>query len=306
MIFRYSGSVFNFTLSAGTYIFKLWGAQGGYWNNKRSGLGAYSEGVFNATSDIILYGYVGKQGSCSSSIVLLKNFFGGGSNCLGSLKRRSCSGGESTVIAFDREFDNPLIVAGAGAGCGNHDENEYAGGFGGPFAEDGYGNAAWFTEEQAKILRGKGATTAQPGLGGFYSDFERKRPNCSGWTGSRYQGGDGNCTSLASAGGGGSGYYGGGGGADLSGGGGGSSYASPQMFNVMLYGGDKFFMDENGSITQGHAGNGVISIEKTKPYTFLKNEVEIQKYEYPSMIKIYDNPYDIAVTIFTTLHVSTS
>ncbi|EAX86413.1 loricrin, putative [Trichomonas vaginalis G3] len=287
MVFlRYSGSVFNFTLSKGTYIFKLWGAQGGFWGNPKSGLGAYSEGVFTASANIILFGYVGKQGSCSNTMILPKSFFGGGRNCVGNLTQKSCSGGESTVIALDREFNKPLIGAGAGAGSGNFGEIEYPGGFGGPFAEDGYGNASWFTDEQAKILRGKGATTTQPGKGGFYSDFEKIKPNCSGLTGTRYQGGDGNCTSFASSGGGGSGYFGGGGGSDLAGGGGGSSYASPEMYNVMLYGGDKYFLDENGFLSQGHAGNGIISVEKTNPYTYLKNDEVYMNFYCPSIIKM--------------------
>ena len=113
---------------------------------------------------------------------------------------------------------------------------------------------------------------SKPGEGGIYVGTFSFAAT-SGKRGSYLKGGNASCSSDASAGGGGSGYFGGGGGADLAGGGGGSSYASPDLYNVILLGGDKEFRSPNGDIVTGHTGNGFIRIEPSDPFTLKKNTI---------------------------------
>lgn len=101
----------------------------------------------------------------------------------------------------------------------------------------------------------------------------------SGGFGKYLRGGDGNTTAGGSPGGGGSGYYGGGGGADLSGGGGGSSYASYEMYNVILLGGNKYFPSPNDDVKKGNRGNRAIKIELSNPYTIDRTEKDCNKSE---------------------------
>ncbi|EAX86789.1 serine protease, putative [Trichomonas vaginalis G3] len=198
--------------------------------------------------------------------------FGGGSNCIGAFNNYSCIGGEATLIAYDINFDNIIIAAGAGGGAGYHrTSGEAPDGFGGPFAEDGYGSASWFTPEQAKKTRGKGATSEASGYGGEYLNSASPR-YCKAKRGQKIRGGDSCCKADASSGGGGAGYFGGGDGADIASGGGGSSYAHPSLMNVNLLGGDKFFPDPiNQQIAiKGKKGNGFIKVTESNPYTFVK------------------------------------
>ncbi|EAY11948.1 RNA-binding protein, putative [Trichomonas vaginalis G3] len=113
---------------------------------------------------------------------------------------------------------------------------------------------------------------SKPGEGGIYvGTFSFAATNAS--RGDYLKGGDASCSSDASAGGGGSGYFGGGGGADLAGGGGGSSYASPDLYNIVLLGGDKTFKSPNGDVVTGNIGNGFIRIELSNPFTLEKNTI---------------------------------
>ncbi|EAX84102.1 PE-PGRS protein, putative [Trichomonas vaginalis G3] len=111
---------------------------------------------------------------------------------------------------------------------------------------------------------------SKPGEGGIYVGDGRFSP-INGTIGKYLKGGDANCSAVGSAGGGRSGYFGGGGGADLAGGGGGSSYASPDLYNVILLGGDKTFNSPSGNPVIGHTGDGFIRIEPSSPFTLEKN-----------------------------------
>lgn len=168
-----------------------------------------------------------------------------------------------------------MLISGAGGGSGFYEKKniEFIGGFGGPYAGDGVGQAYDVLADEAKKVRGKGATTFHPGKGGYYSSdlWNSKNIPCEAYSGEYLKGGNAVSTAGGSAGGGGSGYFGGGGGADLGGGGGGSSYASPDLYNVILLGGDKAFDSPDSVREVGHSNDGYIEIVEYYPYTFVKN-----------------------------------
>lgn len=273
----------SFRLSKGTWLFRIWGAQGGYLKNSDSGLGAYSEGIFKAENDITLYYFVGQQGKCSSTSIKNTKNFSGGNNFIGTQSLPSCTGGEATFICKDKYAENILLISGAGGGSGYWQyesygvDKEFYGGFGGPFAGDSDGSAYDMPDEYAKKVRGKGATFSRPGEGGIYLGA-KGFGKASGDHGEYLRGGGGKTTAGASAGGGGCGYYGGGGGADVSGGGGGSSFASYEMYNVILLGGNKYFLSPNDELKKGNRGNGAIKIELSNPYTIERAESKIINY----------------------------
>ncbi|EAX95769.1 serine protease, putative [Trichomonas vaginalis G3] len=162
-----------------------------------------------------------------------------------------------------------LLISGAGGGSGSYNKIEYFGSFGGPFASDSIGTAFNISETDAKKVRGKGATFSRPGEGGFYVGT-KKYPTSIAEPGKYLKGGNSNTSARGSSGGGGAGYYGGGGGTDLSGGGGGSSFASYELYNVILLGGDKIFLSPTNQTEEGHFGHGHIRIEPANPYTIDK------------------------------------
>ena len=215
-----------------------------------------------------LYSYVGAKGVCGKQNFITGPFQGGQNKwCY----YYSCTGGAATFISRDPNGRDILLISGAGGGSGSY-TNEFFGGVGDPFAGDALGDATRIPPEDAKKVRGKGATLSKPGEGGIYVGDGAYPPN-KGTPGKYLKGGDGSCSAGGSSGGGGSGYFGGGGGADLAGGGGGSSYASPDLYNVILLGGDKEFRSPNGDIVTGHTGNGFIRIEPSDPFTLEKNTI---------------------------------
>lgn len=267
-----------FTLENGKWLFRIWGAQGGILTNQDCCKGAYSEGIFIAETSVTLYYFVGSKGSCSTS-KLLTTKFQGGSNAIGSKYLKSCTGGSATFISRDKEATKLLLISGAGGGMGS--PSTFYGGIGGPFAGDGHGQASMIEVSKAILSRGKGATYSRPGDGGYYAGTNTYSA-CNATTGNFLKGGDAKSSAAGSSGGGGSGYYGGGGGADIAGGGGGSSYASPDLYNVILLGGDRPFKSPSGSIETGHTGDGYIIIEPTNPFTIDRPKVicDVSKYCY--------------------------
>lgn len=261
-----SNTPVQFTLEAGKWLFRIWGSQGGILNNEDGCKGAYSEGIFISDSSVTLYYFVGSQGSCSSS-KLLSSKFGGGSNSIGEHSDSSCTGGAATFISRDEAANKILLISGAGGGMGQAGTDSFLGGFGGPFAGDSYGTAWGIDATDVKKVRGKGATYSGPGDGGTYTPVLKGYTYGKASPGQYLKGGDANSTAWGSSGGGGSGYYGGGGGADLAGGGGGSSYASPELYNAILLGGDRPFNSPFETVEKGHSGDGYIKIEPTDPYT---------------------------------------
>ncbi|EAY01565.1 hypothetical protein TVAG_025630 [Trichomonas vaginalis G3] len=265
--FRVPRGVESFQLQSGIWLMKIWGAQGGSFNSS-GGHGAYSEAILILDKITTLYAYVGAQGKCGHT-----NFttgpFQGGPNKICDFD--SCTGGSATFISRDPFGKNILLISGAGGGSG-YCLGEFFGGVGSPFAGDALGDATELPKEDVKKVRGKGATSTRPGSGGIYIGNKNYGPT-QGIIGNYLKGGDANCSASGSAGGGGSGYFGGGGGADLAGGGGGSSYASPDLYNVILLGGDKTFNSPSGNPVIGHTGDGFIRIEPSSPFTLEKNTI---------------------------------
>ncbi|EAX90184.1 hypothetical protein TVAG_338430 [Trichomonas vaginalis G3] len=175
----------------------IWGAQGGSFDPS-GGHGAYSEAILILDKIKTLYAYVGAKGMCGNSEFTTGQFEGGKNKiCLKS----SCTGGAATFISTDPYGKHILLVSGAGGGSGYY-KNEFFGDVGGPFAGDALGDATNLDSENAKKVRGKGATSSRPGDGGVYV-------GATGWdaingTKRKYlKGGDAACSAEGSAGGGG-------------------------------------------------------------------------------------------------------
>ncbi|EAX89345.1 PE-PGRS protein, putative [Trichomonas vaginalis G3] len=258
----------EFSLSKGTWLMMIWGAQGGSFDPS-SGHGAYSEAILKLDKQTTLFAYVGAKGKCGNQDFETGQYEGGKNSICGP---SPCIGGAATFISTDPYGNNILLISGAGGGSGYYDGAEFFGGVGGPFAGDALGEATRVNPEDAKKVRGKGATSSRPGAGGVYvgADYH---PAVNGTIGKYLKGGDGICSAAGSAGGGGSGYFGGGGGADLGGGGGGSSYASHDLYNVVLLGGDKTFRSPQNKVVIGNSGNGYIRIQPSDPFTLERNKV---------------------------------
>ncbi|EAX87637.1 loricrin, putative [Trichomonas vaginalis G3] len=246
----------------------IWGAQGGSFNPS-AGLGAYSEAILKVDAQTTLYAYVGAKGKCGNENFTTEQFEGGKNKACKNIP--SCTGGSATFISTDPYGKHILLISGAGGGSGYY-SSEFFGGVGGPYAGDALGDATHMEPEDAKKVRGKGATSSRPGDGGIYvGTYGYNAINAT--IGKYLKGGDAECSAEGSAGGGGSGYFGGGGGADVAGGGGGSSYASPDLYNIVLLGGDKAFKSPQNQIVTGHSGNGYIRIQPSDPFTLERNGV---------------------------------
>ena len=252
--FPYKGYCENFTISPGSYLFELWGAQGGNCNYSESGRGGYTKAkiVLHHSQQFIVC--VGGEGSYSSSEFVEGGFNGGGRNGK-SPYNESCggSGGGATDI---RILDDRILVAGGGGGASEYyfkgDFRGYRlGGYGG-------GNEGGKSSKDPDYQNGNGGNQTNGGKGGHYNSH-LYNPSCSGTDGMKGTGGDGNATAYAGAGGGGGGYYGGGGGADIGSGGGGSGYISEE-YSGKLIPGNTEFLSPLGKNEKGHAGNGYARI----------------------------------------------
>lgn len=285
------GEVVLKQLSNGTYKIMIWGSQGGYINNVSAGRGSYSEGILVVKKELNIYAYVGKKGSCQKS-VLPTDTFNGGSNAIGTFREPGCTGGSLSMIYINNNPNNPLLVAGSGGGSGHYISVEYSGGYGGPYASDGFGNE--FTEGKANVT-GKGARVNSPGEGGRYYNWDMKGSYlpCNATSGSRYKGGDACTSAEGSSGGGGSGLLGGGGGADIAGGGGGSSFASNILRSVILLDGNTYFTSPTGEAEKGHAGDGFIRIKQIEEESVYEVYCNVQCTEEPGYFLLHYLMFEI-------------
>ena len=191
--FEYNGEKQEWTAPTdGTYLFEVWGAQGGYRGGDNSGHGGYTKGYVYAKKGDHFFVYVGGDGNNH------KGFNGGGSRGVWNQY-----GGGATDIRFDTDsLYSRIIVAGGGGTDGADGYCGGAGGLNGGGTCGGYGSG------------GGGASIS--GAGGLRGEFGK------GGDGANWAGGYG--------GAGGGGWYGGGGadpdgsGDDDKGGGGGSSF----------------------------------------------------------------------------------
>ena len=194
--YSYTGSQQSTTLSAGTYKFECWGAEGksGFYLEIQGigGKGGYSVGYITLSESTDFYIFVG--GGRGTGTTISAGWNGGGLGELYANLSGGGGGGASDIRTGGSTLENRIIVAGGGGG-GSGFYPQYPGGYGGGLVGGDATNGTGGTQEAG------GSVGGTLGIGG--------------------NGGVG----LGQAGGGG-GYYGGGGAAvsNYYAGGGGSSY----------------------------------------------------------------------------------
>ena len=255
----YSGAVKSVTLIPGNYKLEAWGAQGGSYNGSYiGGKGGYSSGIFNITSNTIIYLCVGGQGPVANTGSNSNAGYNGGG--LGSRYSSgsyyTASGGGATHIAtsdgvlksLSGNKNSILIVAGGGGGAGGVRYGAMTGGYGGG-TSGGTGGGSY---------SGSGGSQSS---GGTCSSGN----GAQGGAGSFGIGGNGNYRSEndVNAAGGGGGYYGGAGGAAGGAGGGGSGYVNTsRLTSASTQAGNTSFTSPSGSAETGHTGHGYCRITK--------------------------------------------
>lgn len=254
--FGHTETIEHVTLTPGTYLVEVWGAQGGKSDHGTAGgKGGYSYGTIEIYSNTTVYIGVGGMGETATGaggtgIALVGGFNGGGNGAY--TKSDSAGGGGATHIALrggllsDLEpyKSDVIIVAGGGGGAGcTGTYGGYGGGInGGDGDTHSYGN-------------GKGATQTAGGAHGGASQ-----------SGTFGRGGDTGVAYTWPGAGGGGGYYGGGAGANESGGGGtgggGSGFVSSILYDAETIPGNTSITSPTGVAETGHAGNGYARITK--------------------------------------------
>ena len=246
--------------TTGTYIFQVWGAQGGNagYNGtvyREGGKGGYASGNYALTSGQTLYLYVGGQGAGTTSSAngdLQSGGFNGGGNGYNgdtSIKRGAGGGGATDIRISGNALTDRVIVAGGGAGAARYDGylTNHPGVGGGTSGGNGYTD--WLTVESGN--NGRGGTQSQGGAGGSNGG--------TAISGSLGAGGRGVInTSFGSCGGGG-GFYGGGGSGVGAAAGGGSGYVGGVTSSTITAGNASMPNPAGGNMV-GRSGNGYIKI----------------------------------------------
>ena len=266
-------------ISPGTYLFEVWGAQGGNTTDNNGGRGGYSQGLISFCKTTVLHIFIGAKGatpySDDFSAETDRSFNGGGKGYYQSDERGvryGSSGGGATDIRINgNELKNRIIIAGGGGGAGCGYNIHFSGGFGGGIKGG---------DSQSDNY--------QPGLGANQTHGGQKEvPGTPGQGGDHKEG-------LAGAGGGG-GYYGGGSGEKTgASGGGGSGFICMDkscgfyFIKGMIKSGNDMIPDfyTNKEI-QGNYGNGFarISLLTTNfncigTIKYRKNYISINQNEY--------------------------
>lgn len=254
-VYTYTGRVESFTAPVnGKYKMECWGASGAsiYPNVSylKPGLGGYSIGNLNASSNEILYVCVGSSGAYGAYSY---------NNNLGYSLRLGSPGGGATHISinsggelknFSSHPTDILLVAGGGGGVDIVSGKEASGGYGGG-TEGGAGASTDGT------YIGTGGTANAGGK----TNFEYQGVN-----GSFGLGGVGWASNNDYAAQGGSGWYGGGGGCSSTVGtaGGGSGHVNSSLLsNAQTIAGNQSFPSPNGGTETGHSGHGECIISQT-------------------------------------------
>ena len=254
-VYTYTGRVESFTAPVnGKYKMECWGASGAsiYPNvsNLKPGLGGYSIGNLNASSNEILYVCVGSSGAYGAYSY---------NNNLGYSLKLGSPGGGATHISinsggelknFSSHPTDILLVAGGGGGVDIVSGKEASGGYGGG------------TEG------GAGASTdgTYIGTGGTANAGGKTNFQYQGVNGSFGLGGVGWASNNDYAAQGGSGWYGGGGGCSSTVGtaGGGSGHVNSSLLsNAQTIAGNQSFPSPNGGTETGHSGHGECIISQT-------------------------------------------
>lgn len=259
--FPFSGDSYQWTApSSGTYIFEVWGAQGGNagYNGAVTtygGKGGYAQGSMTLVAGQDVFVYVGGQGAGETSTGTLESLAGGfngggvGYNGNSTTDRRAAGGGGATDIRIDgNALSNRVIVAGGGGGGAYYSGYlaNFPGVGGGTSGGDGY--TAGFNA--ASGYSGKGGTQLAGGVAGT--------ANGGASAGSLGQGGASSTAAQGSSGGGG-GYYGGGAAGGGMASGGGSGYVGG-VTSSTLTAGNGTMPNPSGGTTTGRSGNGFARI----------------------------------------------
>ena len=180
-------------LPAGSYIFEVWGAQGGkggFVNNSDGGLGGYAKGAIRLRQDTDAYLQVGNKGGPGAS-----GGYNGGGDAKEGRYTGGSGGGASDIRLLQDTFGNRVIVAGGGGGT-DHNSIRTVYSWGGGL-EGGLSFKNKLLDNQGKQTAG-GINGGEFGIGGSAPNHD--------------------------SGGGGGGWYGGGYGFNESDGGGGSGF----------------------------------------------------------------------------------
>ena len=269
-VFEYTGSVQEVTLPAGKWKLEVWGAQGGASGTILGGLGGYSKGTINLTSQTNIYVYVGGAGNTATGTSVIEGGFnGGGSGYTGSSNSSYMgSGGGATDIRIndDSLYTRVIVAGGGGASGGWGGSYQTTGGAGGGLTG---GDCISVSGSSQSLGLGASIIAAGANFGGTAGGFGFGAYTSSG----------------SSSGGGGSGWYGGGAGrSNGSGGGGGSGWvynadnydiwqsgnptdaanwgldSSYYLTNAETIDGATVFLDPDGTEVIGHSGNGYARI----------------------------------------------
>ena len=113
------------TLSKGTYLVELKGAEGGnpISNQDLSGKGGSVSGILDIKEPVFsFYAYIGAQGVSSTGSRTTTVFNGGGSGYAYDPVQHVSSGGGGTDIRLNQSIYSRIIVAGGGGGGGYHED----------------------------------------------------------------------------------------------------------------------------------------------------------------------------------------
>lgn len=267
------------SLTAGTYLLEVWGAQGGSYNTTYfGGKGGYSKGYLTLTSTTTIYAYAGGQGTSSgtSSTGTLAGGFNGGGNAYSNSSYYSSAGGGASDIRIGTDsLYARVIVAGGGSGSVSYSTSvRYSGAAG--------GGTSGLTGSQYSTSYPAGTGGNLTSGGNSYAGSSYTNSTTHGAIATFGSGGSANGQSSGVSGGGG-GWYGGGYARRASGGGGSgwvytaeneqytaSSYtggtwllnSSYYLTNAQTIDGASSFKDYNGSTVTGHSGAGAVRITK--------------------------------------------
>ena len=242
--YNYTEEAREVKFQKGSYLFELWGGQGGTKDQNHS-LGGYASGIFTFTEETTLFLITGGKGTISDTNPK-GGTNGGGDGKVGYNSPECGGGGGATDIRTKiNELSSRIIVAGGGGGFGTYINTTFYGGDGGGY--EGNDGQNWKANDA--LVNGKKATQTRGGIGVTYQNFSTKDGafgNASTGIGSAYSGG-----------GGGGGYFGGSG-AYETGGGGGSGYVSPLFKSSVL--------EKGNELTQKHYGDGLIIVTLLNHY----------------------------------------
>lgn len=286
--FRYSNTVQQVTLSAGTYKLECWGAQGGSYNESYAagGKGGYSVGTITLTENTPVYIYTGGKGIAYTTSTYTSQG-GGGFNGGGNAGYQGGGGGGASDIRIGSDsLYARVIVAGGGGGAYSYSSSYCASGGAGGGTNGISGNyysssySSWVGGGASQTAGGTAGTGSSTNYNGTAGTF-----GVGGNTGYKY-----NSTSYYSSGAGGGGWYGGGAAGNYSsssrtracGGGGGSGYvytastaanypsgrlltSKYYLTDATIHAGNTSFKSPNGVTETGHAGNGYVRISGLTP-----------------------------------------